>query len=34
MPVPVLNRSLNLARVMGVLYREGDGYTHVGKAAK
>ncbi|KAG4215821.1 hypothetical protein ERO13_A01G200800v2 [Gossypium hirsutum] len=34
MPVPVLNRSLNLARVMDVLYREGDGYTHVGKAAK
>ncbi|KAK8257052.1 hypothetical protein V6Z12_1Z009000 [Gossypium hirsutum] len=34
MPIPVLNRSLNLARVMDVLYREGDGYTHVGKAAK
>ncbi|XWS51960.1 hypothetical protein CRYUN_Cryun11dG0026500 [Craigia yunnanensis] len=34
MPAPVLNRSLNLARVMDVLYREGDGYTHVGKAAK
>ncbi|KAK9025817.1 hypothetical protein V6N11_038672 [Hibiscus sabdariffa] len=34
MPVAVLNRSLNLARVMDVLYREGDGYTHVGKAAK
>ncbi|XP_021287788.1 (+)-delta-cadinene synthase isozyme A [Herrania umbratica] len=34
MPVPVLNRSLNLARVMDVLYRDGDGYTHVGKAAK
>ncbi|KAK6230399.1 hypothetical protein QUC31_001917 [Theobroma cacao] len=34
MPVRVLNRSLNLARVMDVLYRDGDGYTHVGKAAK
>ncbi|KAK8483052.1 hypothetical protein V6N11_049594 [Hibiscus sabdariffa] len=34
MPTPVLCRSLNLARVMDVLYREGDGYTHVGKAAK
>ncbi|KAL4273156.1 hypothetical protein GQ457_13G002750 [Hibiscus cannabinus] len=34
MPEAVLNRSLNLARVMDVLYREGDGYTHVGKAAK
>ncbi|GMJ11483.1 terpene synthase 21 [Hibiscus trionum] len=34
MPTPVLYRSLNLARVMDVLYREGDGYTHVGKAAK
>ncbi|XVE95329.1 hypothetical protein REPUB_Repub02eG0087400 [Reevesia pubescens] len=34
MPAPVLYRSLNLAKVMDVLYREGDGYTHVGKAAK
>ncbi|KAK8541871.1 hypothetical protein V6N12_014492 [Hibiscus sabdariffa] len=34
MPTPVLCRSLNLERVMDVLYREGDGYTHVGKAAK
>ncbi|XP_039072239.1 (+)-delta-cadinene synthase isozyme XC14 [Hibiscus syriacus] len=34
MPTEVLNRSLNLARVMDVLYREGDGYTFVGKAAK
>ncbi|MBA0705560.1 hypothetical protein Golax_017745 [Gossypium laxum] len=34
MPIPVLNRSLNLARTRDVLYREGDGYTHVGKAAK
>ncbi|KAA3452989.1 (+)-delta-cadinene synthase isozyme XC14-like isoform X2 [Gossypium australe] len=34
MPTEVLNRSLNLARVMDVLYREGDGYTYVGKAAK
>ncbi|XWS16612.1 hypothetical protein CRYUN_Cryun34aG0104900 [Craigia yunnanensis] len=34
MPAPVLNRSLNLARVLDVLYRDGDGYTHVGKATK
>ncbi|XP_052486889.1 (+)-delta-cadinene synthase isozyme C2 isoform X2 [Gossypium raimondii] len=34
MPTEVLNRSLNLARVMDVLYSEGDGYTYVGKAAK
>ncbi|KAE8680187.1 (+)-delta-cadinene synthase [Hibiscus syriacus] len=34
MTVAVLNKSLNLARVMDVLYREGDGYTHVGKADK
>ncbi|TYI32048.1 hypothetical protein ES332_A04G030800v1 [Gossypium tomentosum] len=34
MPTEVLNRSLNLARVMDVLYREGDGYTYVGKVAK
>ncbi|TYI85093.1 hypothetical protein E1A91_D05G414700v1 [Gossypium mustelinum] len=34
MPTEVLNRSLNLARVMDVLCREGDGYTYVGKAAK
>ncbi|MBA0848863.1 hypothetical protein Goshw_008102 [Gossypium schwendimanii] len=33
-PIPVLNRSLNLAKVRDVLYREGDGYTHVGKAPK
>nr|KJB13475.1 hypothetical protein B456_002G080400 [Gossypium raimondii] len=33
-PIPVLNRSLNLARVRDVLYREGDGYIHVGKAPK
>ncbi|XVE50476.1 hypothetical protein DITRI_Ditri01bG0165200 [Diplodiscus trichospermus] len=34
MPVPVLSRSLNLARVMDVLYKDGDGYTHVGKVTK
>ncbi|XWS09880.1 hypothetical protein CRYUN_Cryun39dG0027600 [Craigia yunnanensis] len=34
MPAPVLNRSLNLARVMDVLYKDGDGYTHVGKVTK
>ncbi|KAB2032831.1 hypothetical protein ES319_D05G404900v1 [Gossypium barbadense] len=34
MPIEVLNRILNLARVMNVLYSEGDGYTYVGKATK
>ncbi|MBA0809683.1 hypothetical protein Gohar_025314 [Gossypium harknessii] len=34
MPIEVLNRMLNLARVMNVLYSEGDGYTYVGKATK
>ena len=34
MPAPALNRSLNLARVMDVLYKDGDGYTHVGKVTK
>ncbi|OMP04543.1 hypothetical protein COLO4_09542 [Corchorus olitorius] len=33
-PMPVLTRILNLARVMDFLYKEGDGYTHVGQAAK
>ncbi|KAH1063346.1 hypothetical protein J1N35_028333 [Gossypium stocksii] len=34
MPTEVLNRILNLARVMNVLYKEGDGYTYIGKATK
>ncbi|XVF77255.1 hypothetical protein PTKIN_Ptkin14bG0028500 [Pterospermum kingtungense] len=34
MPAPVLNRSLNLARAMDVFYKDGDGYTHVGKVTK
>ncbi|WRX28086.1 Terpene synthase [Theobroma cacao] len=33
-PMPVLTRILNLARVMDFLYKEGDGYTHVGEAVK
>ncbi|KAK8489707.1 hypothetical protein V6N11_014355 [Hibiscus sabdariffa] len=33
-PLPVLTRILNLARVMDFLYREGDGYTHVGNVVK
>ncbi|KAF3943865.1 hypothetical protein CMV_029611 [Castanea mollissima] len=33
-PMPLLLRVLNLARVMDVLYKEGDGYTHVGKEMK
>ncbi|TYH74752.1 hypothetical protein ES332_D05G424200v1 [Gossypium tomentosum] len=34
MPTKVMNRSLNLSRVMDVLYKEGDGYTYVRKAIK
>ncbi|KAG8492539.1 hypothetical protein CXB51_009782 [Gossypium anomalum] len=34
MPTEVLNRSLNLSRVMDVLDKEGDGYTHVNKPIK
>ncbi|KAH1063331.1 hypothetical protein J1N35_028318 [Gossypium stocksii] len=34
MPAEVVNRSLNLSRVMDVLYKEGDGYTYVGKKIK
>ena len=30
-PMPLLTRVLNLSRVMDVIYKEGDGYTHVGK---
>ncbi|MBA0784750.1 hypothetical protein Gotri_027635 [Gossypium trilobum] len=34
MPTEVMNRSLNLSRVMDVVYKEGDGYTYVRKAIK
>ncbi|XP_012443584.1 (+)-delta-cadinene synthase isozyme XC14 [Gossypium raimondii] len=34
MPTEVMNRSLNLSRVMDVVYKEGDGYTYVRKAMK
>ncbi|KAL4273056.1 hypothetical protein GQ457_13G008590 [Hibiscus cannabinus] len=33
-PLPILTRVLNLARVMDFLYKEGDGYTHVGSVVK
>jgi (-)-germacrene D synthase len=33
-PMPLLIRVLNLARVIDVIYKEGDGYTHVGKEMK
>lgn len=34
MPMPVLLRAFNFARVIDVLYKEGDGYTHVEKVTK
>ncbi|XP_075668940.1 sesquiterpene synthase 2-like [Castanea sativa] len=33
-PMPLLMCVLNLARVIDVIYKEGDGYTHVGKEMK
>ena len=30
-PMPILIRMVNLSRSLGVIYKEGDGYTHVGK---
>ena len=33
-PMPLLNRVLNLSRVIDVIYKQGDGYTHVGKVMK
>ena len=33
-PVPVLNRVLNLTRVVDLLYKRGDAFTHVGKLMK
>ncbi|KAL5546120.1 hypothetical protein UlMin_005807 [Ulmus minor] len=32
--IPLLTRTLNLARVMDVIYKDGDGYTHAGGAVK
>ncbi|KAJ9676261.1 hypothetical protein PVL29_024996 [Vitis rotundifolia] len=34
LPMPLLTRVLNLSLVMDVIYKEGDGYTHVGKVMK
>ena len=33
-PMTLLMRVLNLARVIDVIYKDGDGYTHVGKEMK
>ena len=33
-PTPLLMRVLNLTRVVDVIYKEGDSYTHVGKEMK
>ena len=33
-PMPLLVRVLNLARVINVLYKDEDGYTHSGTMAK
>jgi (-)-germacrene D synthase len=33
-PMPLLMRVLNLARVIDVIYKDSDGYTHVGKEMK
>ena len=33
-PMPILIRMVNLSRSLGVIYKEGDGYTHVGKFMK
>jgi len=33
-PMPLLERIVNLSRVMDVIYKEEDGYTHVGQAMK
>ncbi|XVF77135.1 hypothetical protein PTKIN_Ptkin14bG0016500 [Pterospermum kingtungense] len=34
MPGPVLNTSLNLARSLHVFFKDGDGYSYVGKVTK
>lgn len=33
-PMPLLTRVLNLSRVLHLVYKEGDGYTNVGKLMK
>ncbi|XVE50494.1 hypothetical protein DITRI_Ditri01bG0167000 [Diplodiscus trichospermus] len=33
-PVPILSLNLNLDRVIDVLYKDGDGYTHAGNVTK
>ena len=33
-PSSILVRVLNLSRVIDLLYKDGDGYTHVGKVTK
>ncbi|KAK7856918.1 sesquiterpene synthase [Quercus suber] len=33
-PMPLLMRVLNLTRVVDVIYKDGDSYTHVGKEMK
>uniref|UniRef100_A0A7J6HK32 Beta-caryophyllene synthase TPS9FN n=1 Tax=Cannabis sativa TaxID=3483 RepID=TS9FN_CANSA len=33
-PYPVLSLVLNFSRVMDLLYKDGDGYTHIGKETK
>ncbi|XP_059590583.1 sesquiterpene synthase 2 [Vitis vinifera] len=34
MPVPILTGVLNLTRVVDIIYKENDEYTHVGKVMK
>ncbi|XVE50483.1 hypothetical protein DITRI_Ditri01bG0165900 [Diplodiscus trichospermus] len=34
MPIPVLGLILNLIRVLDVIYKDGDGFTHVGESTK
>ena len=34
MPIPILIRVLNLTRVVDIIYKENDEYTHVGKVMK
>ncbi|BFG29588.1 hypothetical protein CerSpe_158610 [Prunus speciosa] len=31
MPMPILERIVNLTRVVDLLYKKNDGYTHAGK---
>ena len=33
-PMPLLMRCLNLTRVVDVIYKEGNNYTHIGKEMK